>query len=106
MRNYVQRGEVLTVLAPYDLLSGDGCLVGSLFGVSAYDVLTGGEAELNVVGVFQLPKGTGALDVGDPVYWDDTAKVVSGAGTVLIGVATEVAEADSPTAVVRLNGHV
>src|SRR4051812_27033449 len=106
MRNYVQRGDVLTVPAPYDLVSGDGCLVGAIFGVSAYTVATGGEAELNVVGVFELPKGSGALDVGDPVFWDDTGKVVSGTGTLLVGVATEVAAADSPTAVVRLNGHV
>ena len=34
MQNYVQKGQTLTVVAPYALLSGGGCQVGNIFGVT------------------------------------------------------------------------
>lgn len=34
MKNYVQRGDVITATAPANVTSGDGVLVGLLFGVA------------------------------------------------------------------------
>ncbi len=41
MQNYVQRGDVVTLPAPYDVLSGAGAQVGQLFGVAGCDALSG-----------------------------------------------------------------
>ncbi len=37
MKNYVQKGETLTLAAPYAVSSGAGALVGAIFGVAAAD---------------------------------------------------------------------
>ena len=35
MKNYVQPGNTITLTAPYAVASGDGLLVGSIFGVAS-----------------------------------------------------------------------
>lgn len=107
MKNYVQKGENVTVPAPYAVSSGNGALVGSIFGVTAGDAETGAEVDLVTVGVFTLPKvTTDAMAVGTPVYWDDTAKLVTVAstGNSKIGVSVATAVNPSGTTEVRLNG--
>lgn len=107
MRNYVQQGGTLTFSAPYAVASGGGCKVGALFGVASYPADPGVDVELVTVGVFTLPRTGAALAAGDPVFWDDSNKVVTGTGgtgLLRIGIATVPAAADSPTAAVRLNG--
>ena len=37
MKNFIQPGDSLTVSAPYAVTSGQGVLVGALFGIAAYD---------------------------------------------------------------------
>lgn len=106
-KNYVQAGDVLELIAPYAVASGDGALVGSIFGV-AIDAADDGEVGVfKVTGVFSLPKTSAqAWTVGAKVYWDNTAKVVTTVPTsnTLIGVAVETAANPSGTGVVRLNG--
>ena len=111
MQNYVQRGDTLTFVPPRAVASGDGVQIGALFGVASYpaDPSLDPEVEVEVVtvGVFTLPRTGAALNPGDPVFWDDSNKVVSGTGgtgLLRIGIATTAAAADSPTADVRLNG--
>lgn len=107
MRNYVQPGNTLTIPAPSAVASGSGVQVGSIFGVANGDALPGGDLDLDTVGVFTLPKVSAlALGIGDPVYWDGTAKVVTGtaAGNQRIGVAVTAAPNPSGTVDVRLNG--
>lgn len=92
MKNFIQDGDTLTVTAPYALSSGQGCLVGSIFGVACSDALISTEVEIKTGGVFDLVKaGTQAWTVGARIYWDDTAKncttnAAAGANK-LIGVA-------------------
>jgi predicted RecA/RadA family phage recombinase len=107
MKNYVQRGETLTLPAPYDVTSGAGALVGSIFGVAAGDAVSGADVDLVTAGVFTLPKtGALAVSIGDRLYWDNTAKVVNKttSGTTLVGVAVSAAANPSGTVDVRLNG--
>jgi predicted RecA/RadA family phage recombinase len=107
MKNHVQRGENLTLPAPYAVSSGDGALVGSIFGVAAGEAGAGAEVDLVTVGVFTLPKvSTDAMTVGAPVYWDDTAKLVTvtATGNSKIGVSVATAVNPSGTTDVRLNG--
>lgn len=107
MKNFIQDGDTLTVTAPYALSSGNGCLVGSLFGVAVTDALISTEVEIQTVGVFDLPKaGSQAWSVGARVYWDDTAKscTTTASTNKLIGVAVAAvgSGADETTGRVRL----
>lgn len=107
MKNFVQPGDTVTVTAPYDVASGAGCLVGTLFGIAAYSAKTGEEVEIKATGVFDLPKTSAqAWTVGAAIYWDDTAKncTTTATNNTLIGKALAVAANPSATGVVRLNG--
>ena len=75
MINFIQEGETLTVTAPYALSSGDGCLVGNIFGVASTDALISTSVEIVREGVFDLKKTNNlAVSQGDLLYWDDSAK--------------------------------
>lgn len=107
MKNYIQPGDVLNVPAPANVSSGDGVLVGTLFGVAAYSALQNGEVQIKTKGVFELPKTSAqAWTVGAAIYWDNTAKVctTSSSDTVLIGKAVAAADNPSDSGLVRLNG--
>lgn len=105
MRNYVQNGDVVSMTAPHDVQSGEGLLVGELFGVAACNAASGDEVEAAVVGVFDLPKTAGDnLPQGAPVYWDATAGKASAVATDnhRIGVAIRSAGVGTPTVRTRL----
>ena len=92
MKNYIQPGNVIAVTAPTGgVASGDGVLVGSLFGIAAGDAAENDNVEVQTTGVFELSKVTGAISQGAKVYWDDTNKRTTSVATsnTLIGVATE-----------------
>lgn len=108
MQNYVQKGDVVTLPAPYDVASGAGALVGTVFGVATSAALSGADCEFQLTGVVDLPKTSAqAWTVGAAIYWDNTAKVtttVSTGGNTKIGVATLAATNPSDTGRLRLNG--
>ena len=109
MKNYVQPGDTLTLTAPYDLTSGLGVLVGSIFGVASADALTGAEVEAVRKGVFDLKKKAAtAITAGAKVYWDNTAREVNTTATAntLIGAAAVAAGASDATVTVVLDGAV
>lgn len=106
MKNYIQPGDTLTLAAPYDVLSGAGFLVGSIFAVASGDALSGAAVEGVTTGVFTLAKATGASwAVGDKIYWDNTAKKCTKTSTdnTLIGVAFSAPASGDTTGNVRLN---
>ncbi len=95
--NFIQPGNVLPLVAPYDVAAGAGFKVGQIFAVAAAAALNGKPVEGQRVGVFQLNKQTPeAWSQGALIYWDDTAKecTTTATGNLLIGAATE-AVADS-----------
>ena len=92
MKNYVQPGNTITLAAPSAVASGDGLLVGSIFGVASGDAANGESIEVALVGVFDLKKvASQAWSAGDKVYWDNTNKEATktATATTLIGVAVE-----------------
>ncbi|MBO6759280.1 MAG: DUF2190 family protein [Roseibium sp.] len=106
MKNYIQDGDVVGVPAPYDVTSGSGALVGSLFGVAVDDALTAAIVQLKTSGVFTLPKTTGqAWTLGQKLYWNDTTKSCTTTATAntLIGVALAAAASGDTAGTVRLN---
>lgn len=109
MKNYVQPGNTITLTAPYAVLSGEGLLVGSIFGIAAGAAASGEPVEAALVGVFDLTKvGSQAWSVGAKVYWDDTNKRTTNVATsnTLIGVAVEAVAGGAGDTIgrVRLNG--
>ena len=111
MKNFVAMGNVLPFVAAATIVAGPGLLLGAIFGVVANDVATGEDGQLNLGGVYELPKAASqAWTVGAAVYWDDTAKVctTTSAGNTLIGVAYAAvgSGAGEILGLVRLNGTV
>lgn len=109
MKNFVQKGHNVTLTAPYALTSGQGALVGSLFGVASADAANAAPVVLVTTGVFDLPKpGSQAWTVGQRVYWDNAARNVTnvvGSNTLIGCALTAVgAGAGELTGRVRLNG--
>lgn len=106
MTNHIASGEILTLTAPYAVASGEGALVGSIFGVATATVANGAVGEFVLEGIVEIKKTSAqAWTVGALIYWDNTAKEATTTASTnkLIGVA--VAAAANPTAVgrVRLN---
>lgn len=78
MKNFIQRGDMITVTAPTGgVTSGQGLLVGNLFGVAATTAAEGDSVEMATVGVYELPKlASAVIATGARIAWDDTAKQV------------------------------
>ncbi|NKI17432.1 DUF2190 family protein [Spongiibacter sp. KMU-166] len=86
MKNYVQKGEAITVTAPAALVSGQGVLVGEgLFGVAVNAAESGSEVTIITEGVFELPADA-TVAAGDVVEWN-TGEALPIAAGVRIGVA-------------------
>lgn len=108
-KNYQQRGEAIDVVAPYDVPSGGGLLIGTLFGVAQSPAETGDPVVIVPVGVWELAKTSAqAWTVGAAVYWNNTDKVctTSSSGNSKIGVAVAVAANPSATGQVLLRPGV
>jgi predicted RecA/RadA family phage recombinase len=104
MKAYIQPGRALTVTTPAGgVLSGQGVLIGTLFGIAQVDAVEGAEVEILTEGVVEIPK-TSALqiDVGDRLFWDATNKVVNKTATAQICVGIAVSAAANPSGTVRI----
>lgn len=109
MKNFVQPGAVLSLLAPYAVSSGAGVLVGSIFGVATNDAANGAPVEVKLKGVFDitaLAADVGAL--GTKIYWDNVNKrlTVTAAGNTLVGALAQAKANGEATARVYLDGSV
>lgn len=108
MKNYVQEGESLNLIAPYAVSSGGGALIGATFGIASTDLASGEEGAFQLCGVYNHAKATGASTGGAQgarAYWNNTNKNITAVSTsnTLIGVfAATCADADA-TCTVRLN---
>lgn len=109
MKSFVQHGDVLTFVAPYAVASGVPFKVGGLVAVAVNAAALGGAVEGKTEGVFALPKVSAqAWAVGDKIYWDDAAKLMTTVATsnTLCGAATVAAVNPSATGTVYLDGAV
>jgi len=110
MKNYIQHGDMITLVAAAAVTSGQLVRANSLVGVASTDAAIGEEAEIKTSGVFEVTKTSAqAWQVGQPVYMvsgTGVATNVPGTGNYLIGVAVQAAANPSGTGVVRLNGSL
>jgi predicted RecA/RadA family phage recombinase len=91
MKNYVQEGEYVEVALPYVRKSGEGVLVGSLFGVCVVDGAQGDLVNIHTKKVYDLTAATGASTdaaFGALAYWDNSAKKITPVSTnnTLVGI--------------------
>jgi predicted RecA/RadA family phage recombinase len=107
MRNYIQPGDSITVIAEAEATSGDIIKLGNLVGVASGAAAIGEPLVLTTTGVFELPKvSTDALAIGDAVYFrtSDSTITSTASGNTKIGVAVAAAGNPSGSVRVRLNG--
>lgn len=106
MKNFKALGNALALTAPYAVASGNGALIGAIFGVAKIAIASGAKGPFEVVGVYELPKDGNAIAEGVKVYWDNTNRRVTATATnnTLIGAATLARLAADTTVTVRLNG--
>lgn len=107
MRNFIQPGKTLTMVASSDVKSGEFYKSGSIFGVAATSAKAGEEFELETGGVYELPKVSAqAWAVGADIY-ADTAGIMTTEETdnTKVGVAVIAAENPSGTGRVRFNDN-
>jgi predicted RecA/RadA family phage recombinase len=106
MKNFVQEGRMLTATAPSGgVTSGQGVIIGAMFGVAAGDAAQGKDFEMAVEGVYTLPKAAGAIGEKVKVYWITADKKVTAtaSGNTLIGHAAKAAADADATVEVRIS---
>lgn len=109
MKNSIQCGSILTLLAAAAVNAGDAVLVGKIFGVAVTNVAAGANGEFLTTGVFELPAL--AADVaaqGAVLYWDAVNKrlTVTAAGNTRVGVATVAKANGAATAIIKLDAII
>jgi predicted RecA/RadA family phage recombinase len=101
MKNFIQRGDTLTLIAPAGgVVGGNTYLIGALVVVALATAAAGAEFSAARLGCFELAKvAAQAWTPGQPAYWDNAAGLwtnVGGAGVTRAG--TIIAAAANPTA--------
>jgi predicted RecA/RadA family phage recombinase len=108
MRNYVQPGDSLALTVPYTggVTSGQGVLVGAIFGVAAVDGAQNAVIECQTMGVFDITKEPAlAITAGARLFWDNTNRrlTTTATGNFQVGIATVAALGADTAARVWLN---
>ena len=107
MQNYLGDGDVLIIIAPTAVVSGQPLLIGSMFGVCLASAAQGQPVEFWLKGIYQLPKNSPEVwTQGVGLYWDNINAFVTltSSGNTRIGVAAAAAANPSSVGNVRLNG--
>lgn len=105
MKNYIQDGIALDLVAPAALVSGQVFKIGAIIAIAAIDAASGATLAGYVQGCYTVPKATGAAwAVGDTLYWDDTAKNFTKTATsnTKAGYAIAIAASGDATGIIRL----
>ena len=103
--NLISAGSHLTIPAPALVSSGGVVVAGSIAGVALGSALEGEPVDVAVTGIWELPKvGAQTLSLGEPVYWDATADLVTetASGNTRLGTVAMAAGAGVATVAVRL----
>ena len=104
MKTQIAEGNSLPLTAPYTRTAGQAARVGKIFGVAVNDVSSGAVGLFLTCGVFDIAKTTGAVSVGDAVFWDNTNKYLTttAAGNCEVGVCVVAALSGDATVRVKL----
>lgn len=107
MKNFIQMGNTLTATLAAAASSGDPVLINGIFGIASTDGEIADDVEIQVTGVFSLPKKS----ADEPAqfaaaYWDaaNDEVTVTATDNTKIGVFTKAYSSGSTSAEVRLDG--
>ncbi len=100
MKNFVQPGVNIAVIAPYAVTSGQGLLDGVEFSVASTDIANGAAGIGVTEGVFTLPTAAVVITRKTIAYWDNAARLATNVagGNTKIGIfqASATASAGAP----------
>lgn len=100
MKNFIQPGDNIDVIAPADVNSGAMVLIGSLLGVATKTVLSGATVSIGVKGVYKVPKLTANVwTVGLKVNYNTATGEFQLAASTLASAGTVVEAADGTKSV-------
>lgn len=110
MKNFIQPGESIDLVAAAEVTGGQLVTVGDLVGVAVRDAAIGDTYAINTKGVYSLPKTNPALAVGDKVMVPSAASSINADvladddSGIAVGVVVEAAALNSTEVKVRLHG--
>lgn len=106
-RNYVSSGETVDMLAPTGgVRAGFVYKIGELVLIASTNAAEGELVTFYTRGVFDFPKGAGAIGPGAKVYWKSAGNVeaTGGASDPLLGVSLMDTAASASTVKVLFRG--
>ncbi len=105
-KNFVKPADHLPLVCPYaTVASGQGMLVGIIFGVALYDAVTGGTVEVATEGEWVITAlSTDVVTAGAAAYWDNTNRRITSTstGNTLVGAFTKAKANAETTAQIKL----
>lgn len=103
MKNKINEGNQVAVIAQQDISSGDVVLLGGVLGIAAADASIGQQVSLHLKGTFLLPKAADeSIEFGQNVYWNGSQITAYNTGT-LVGHSADDAAQGSESIAVFLN---
>lgn len=105
MKNYIQQGELMPFTAAADVTTGDLVKVNNIVGVAVASYASGDTGQMQIVGVFDVPKKAVAIEQGDALYLElSTGKVTNTAtGNTFAGYAFGSAASGDSTVYLKIN---
>lgn len=108
MKNFVEDGKTIDyTVADSPIKSGEVRMLEDVAAVAVTDGAVGETIAMHVTGVYELPKGSGAIKQGQRVYVNVTEGVTTivptASGNKLAGYAWSMAAAGAATVLVKLN---
>ena len=101
---FVQVGDVIDYPAAEDLSFGDVVDLTTRIGVAGAAIARDAAGPVQVTGVYRIPKATGAVTVGQALYWAKSAKnlTTTADSNTPAGWAVAPAESEDPDVLVKI----
>ena len=101
---FVQVGDVIDYAAAEDLSFGDVVDLTTRIGVAGAAIARDAAGPVQVTGVYRIPKATGAVTVGQALYWAKSAKnlTTTADSNTPAGWAVAPAESEDPDVLVKI----
>src|SRR5699024_408326 len=102
--SFVKVGDVIDYTAAEDLSSGDVVDLTTRIGVAGAAIARDAAGPVQVTGVYRIPKATGAVAVGQALYWAKSAKnlTTTADSNTPAGWAAAPAESEDPDVLVKI----
>ena len=100
---FIQDGKAIDYIPSAAVSAGAVVKVGPVVGVAKLDIAANERGALALEGVYEVAKSSGAITLGQYLYWDNTNKRVAASGDFGFGIAVEAATSDATAVRVLIN---